>query len=73
MKPITIAMLVSWMITIIFLVVAAVLFIVDSGKTGMNFGYALALMAALITGLIALTASIVSVVSWMVMKKKRDS
>jgi len=66
-------MLVSWMITIIFLVVAAVLFIVDSGKTGMNFGYALALMAALITGLIALTASIVSVVSWMVMKKKRDS
>ena len=73
MKPITIAMLVSWMITIIFLVVAAVLFIVDSGNTGMNFGYALALMAALITGLIALTASIVSVVSWMVMKKKRDS
>ena len=73
MKPITIAMLVSWMITIIFLVVAAVSFRVDSGKTGMNFGYALALMAALITGLIALTASIVSVVSWMVMKKKRDS
>lgn|GEM_PF-6742814 len=73
MKPITIAMLVSWVITIIFLVTATTLFVVDSGETGMNFGYALALMAALISGLIALIISIVSIVSWMVMKKKRDS
>lgn len=73
MKPITIAMLVSWVLTIIFLAAAATLFVVDSGETGMNFGYALALMAALISGLIALTISIVSIVSWMVMKKKRNS
>ncbi len=70
MKPMTIAMLISWIITIVLLITAAILLAADSGETGMNFGYAFALMAALFTGLIALIISILNVISWTVERRK---
>ena len=70
MKPMTIATLISWGVVAFFLAVAGALLAVDSGETGMNFGYAFALMTAGIAGLVAVCLSIISIVQRVVAGRK---
>lgn len=69
MKPITIATLVSWGLTLGLVVLALVLRAIDSGENGMNFGYAFALMGAMAMGLIALVITVANIISRAITKR----
>lgn len=70
MKPMTIATLISWGAVAFFLALAGILLALDSGETGMNFGYAFALMTAGIVGLVAVCLSIINIVWWLAVRRK---